>query len=265
MGADRRGQRAASQEPLLSVTDPKRPVPRTNHAPPLKRDLARGVARPRPSVAGGRLAAVSLGDETRAGAPAPGPVLALRGARAALGPLRPHHAESLARWRTDHEVRAGGGESSLRSPETEAAWITRAAEDSASRTGSNVHFVVYDVRDDAPVGWTGLFEINRTWGTAVFGILLGERRGQGLGADATRLTLDWAFHVTGLHNVMLETSAWNEAAHRAYRAAGFRDIGRRRRATLEFGERHDTILMDATGEDFDSPVLAALRPSARKP
>ena len=32
---------------------------------------------------------------------------------------------------------------------------------------------------------------------------MGERRGQGLGTEATRLVLDYAFHVLQLRNVML--------------------------------------------------------------
>ena len=64
----------------------------------------------------------------------------------------------------------------------------------------------------------------------MFGILVGQRRGRGLGTEATRLTLDWAFHVLGLHNVMLEVLPANAPAIRAYEAAGFRRIGVRRAA-----------------------------------
>jgi RimJ/RimL family protein N-acetyltransferase len=48
---------------------------------------------------------------------------------------------------------------------------------------------------------------------------------------------------------------------RAYERAGFREIGRRRDAVLAVGARRDSILMDATVADFDSPVLARLRPA----
>jgi diamine N-acetyltransferase len=123
-------------------------------------------------------------------------------------------------------------------------------------------YAVYDVSDMAPVGWTALLDIDRTRGTCGFGILIGERRGQGLGREAARLTLDWPFHVVGVHNVALETAAWHEQAIRAYRAAGFREVGIRRCATFEWGRRADILVMDAVPDDFDSPVLAALAPGA---
>lgn len=97
---------------------------------------------------------------------------------------------------------------------------------------------MYDRRD-------ALFAIHYHLGRASFGIGLGERRGQGLGADAARLTLRRAFEVLGLHNVMLETADWNAAAIRAYERAGFAEIGRRRGGMTVAGRRCDAVLMDA--------------------
>ena len=48
----------------------------------------------------------------------------------------------------------------------------------------------------------------------------GVRRGQGLGTEATRLVLDYAFHVLELRNVLLETLEWNAAGLEAYSMAG---------------------------------------------
>ncbi|MGH7402992.1 MAG: GNAT family N-acetyltransferase, partial [Candidatus Rokuibacteriota bacterium] len=93
-----------------------------------------------------------------------------------------------------------------------------------------------------------------------FGIVLGERRGTGIGGDATRLALDWAFNMLGLHNVMLEAFAFNEQAQRAYERAGFREIGRRRGSVRSLGRRWDSVLMDATADDLEGSVLARLRP-----
>ena len=64
--------------------------------------------------------------------------------------------------------------------------------------------------------------------------------------------LEWAFTLMGLQNVMLESYDWNEQARRAYVAAGFREIGRRRGAAVALGERCDLILMDAVADGFES-------------
>ena len=102
-------------------------------------------------------------------------------------------------------------------------------------------------------------------GTAEFGIALGERRGQGLGTEATRLVLDWAFTMLGLHNVFLVTYAWNTPAIRAYQRAGFREIGRRRGAIVTMGERYDQVLMDAVATEFIGSVLAKRAPTMEPP
>ncbi len=94
---------------------------------------------------------------------------------------------------------------------------------------------------------------------ATFGITIGERRGTGLGTETTRLTLDWAFNMLGLHNVMLTVLPTNTAAIRAYENAGFKRIGVRRDALSVLGRRGDEVLMDAVASEFDSLVLAARR------
>ena len=173
------------------------------------------------------------------------PDLLLTGERAALGPLRTDLAADYARWANDAAVRPGLMRRGVLTPETEAAWVAGAIAAGAERRPVAVHFTIYDVADTAPVGSAGLFEIDHLMGRATFGILLGERRGQGLGTDAARLVLRWAFEVLGLHNVLLGVWAWNEGAVRAYEKAGFAVIGRRREALRTADRRYDEILMDA--------------------
>ena len=43
----------------------------------------------------------------------------------------------------------------------------------------------------------------------------------GLGAEATRLVLDFVFHVLQRRNVLLETLGWNVAGLTTYERAGF--------------------------------------------
>jgi RimJ/RimL family protein N-acetyltransferase len=83
-----------------------------------------------------------------------------------------------------------------------------------------------------------------------FRILLGPRgRDRGLGTEATRLVLDHAFDVLGLHRVELEYYAFNPRAGRAYEKAGFVVEGRRRDALLYDGEWVDAIMMAVLAAD----------------
>ena len=100
-----------------------------------------------------------------------------------------------------------------------------------------------------------MYDIAHAHGRATFGIAIGERRGQGLGTEATRLVLDFAFHVLQLRNVMLDALAWNTAGLTAYGRAGFRRIGVRRGAAMSGGKRTDVVLMDAVPEDFGPSAL----------
>src|SRR5512144_1201348 len=140
--------------------------------------------------------------------PEPQPLLA--GERAALGPLRRDLVPCYARWINEVHPRRGMVNVAIHTEQSEVEWFARASQAGSSGEPTEAHFTIYDRRDLEPIGWSGLLDISHRLGRASFGIMLGERRGQGLGADATRLTLDWAFNMLGLRNVMLETFPWNE-------------------------------------------------------
>jgi RimJ/RimL family protein N-acetyltransferase len=181
------------------------------------------------------------------------PVLLIRGERVGLGALRRDLLPRYFRWRSDPEVRKGMTyRIQPHTLESVEAWFEKAIQPG----NDEIHFTIYDLHDMTPVGTALLVDVGLLDGTAEFGILLGERRGQGLGTEATRLVLDWAFTMLGLRNVLLATSAWNTPAIRAYLRVGFREIGRRRGAVLTMGERHDQVLMDAIASEFTGSVLA---------
>jgi diamine N-acetyltransferase len=178
------------------------------------------------------------------------------GAKVALGPLRRDLAAVYARWMNQLEVRRGLHELGVATPQSQEKWVEENIERSAKREPDAVEFTIYDRSDSAPVGTAGLFHIVHASGNAEFGIALGERRGQGLGTEATRLALDYAFHVLNLRNVLLEALEWNVAGIAAYERAGFRRIGVRRGAVISRGRPTNVVLMDAVPEDFGPSVLA---------
>ena len=180
----------------------------------------------------------------------------IEGDRAALGTLRRDLAPTYAAWMNRVDVRRSLPHLGLFDREAQEARLAEQAKANAQRQPEEVGFTIYDRRDGEAVGMSSLFKIDHHHLRATFGILLGERRGQGLGTEATRLTLDWAFHVLSLRNVLLEVMDWNAAGIRAYEKAGFRHVGRRRDALLHGGRRFDEVLMDAVPGDLTGSVLA---------
>jgi diamine N-acetyltransferase len=182
------------------------------------------------------------------------------GARAALGLLHRDQLPRLAAWFNDPEVRRGLAHRGIVNEEAEAHWYEQVTAAAREPRPTEVGFAIHDAADGELVGVCGIEHIDHNFSRAEFGIFVGQRRGTGIGTDATRLALDWAFTIIGLHNVMLESYEYNEQAIRAYERAGFRIIGRRRDAVRALGRRWDSVLMDATAEAFESPVLGRLQP-----
>jgi RimJ/RimL family protein N-acetyltransferase len=170
----------------------------------------------------------------------------ITGERAALGLLRREYLPAITTWFNDPEVKRGLAHRGLVSEEGSAKWFEKVVEESRAERPTGVTFAIHAADDGAFVGVCSLDDIDHNWLRADFGIWVGPRRGAGIGTDATRLALDWAFTVIGLRNVMLEVHEFNEQGIRAYRRAGFEEIGRRRDSVRALGRRWDTILMDAT-------------------
>ena len=76
----------------------------------------------------------------------------------------------------------------------------------------------------------------------------------GTGTEASRLVLDYAFHVLQLRNVMLETLAWNSPGLKAPSAlASVASAWARRESDRR--EADHVVLMDAVPEDFGASTL----------
>lgn len=182
------------------------------------------------------------------------PVLVLTGDRVALGAMRSDLVPLYHRWEQQLAVLAGYGHATPDTLEGRQSSYEAASQASAE-SGS---FTVY-ARDSEgvwePIGTTTL-HIDWRRQVADYVIMLGTRRGEGLGTEATRLTLDWAFNVAGLKNVKLEVWAPNTAAIRAYEKAGFRHVGVRRNGARWLGQQCDEVIMDAIPEDVVGSVVA---------
>lgn len=184
------------------------------------------------------------------------PCLSVVGDTIALGPLRRDLVPLYQRWVNDPEVsRTLGLTFRMMTREAEDAWY-----DSVAKDDRGVHFTIYELATLRPIGNTALAQVDHANRTATFGLVIGEKGcwGKGYGTEATRLVLDYGFTLLGLHNILLTVFSFNERGIRAYRRAGFQEIGRRREARWLAGRAYDVIYMDSLAGDFESPVLRQL-------
>ena len=179
------------------------------------------------------------------------PTLWITGETCGLGPLRRDLAELYWQWENELRVMVGNGRQTPESLDQRVEGLGHQMK----RTDSQARFTIYDTigAEPVPVGTCELV-IQHRWRNAEFFILLGSgHRAKGIGTEATKLTLDYAFHITNLRNVYVTVLAPNTAGIKAYEKAGFRIIGARRQSGYWLGEPCDEILMDAIKDDFPGP------------
>ncbi len=186
------------------------------------------------------------------------PIVNVAGEKVALGPLHDALLPLLARWDNDFQTAERGGDLPRpRSPQAiAAAWGPLIKGERPQWIG----FAVYELPGLRPIGVANVRDFVNVEGTAEFGLTIGEpdARGKGYGTEATRLVLDYAFTVLGVHNVWLDTAASNVAAIRAYARAGFKEIGRRREARRLGDHCEDVVQMDCLATDFVPPATRVL-------
>ena len=105
---------------------------------------------------------------------------------------------------------------------------------------------------DRLIGTCAFSQLDGDNGSATFHITIGEKDcwGRGYGTEATRLMLDHAFGLLGLHRVALAVFAFNERAIRAYRAVGFVEEGRSREAIWRDGRFWDELQMSILQDEW---------------
>lgn len=181
------------------------------------------------------------------------PHILLRGKTVALGMTRADMLPEYHRWENDPGVMLGYG------TQLPQSWETRSAgyEAQARSSDRQARFEVLSIDGSQPAGMTVL-HVDHQVRTAEYIIMLApEARGRGYAAEATRLTLDWAFHIAAIRMVWLKVLEPNIAGVRAYTAAGFRTAGRLRQAGYWLGQPCDELIMDALPSDLEESVIAA--------
>lgn len=164
----------------------------------------------------------------------------LSGERVTLRPVRADDIGQLYEWRADL---ATWGDQQEMAPfpltlETYRRW----AEDKDADPGQALSWAA-EVGGTL-VGRASMFAFDELARNAEVGLGFGPgHRGKGYGREVLRLLLDFGFTHRNLHRVWLECAATNEAAIRAYTAAGFVEEGRLREHAWINGAYVDMVRM----------------------
>lgn len=177
------------------------------------------------------------------------PIITLRGERVGLGPVTRAALPFLQQWWNDPKIMV---------PLSGQVWPTtdRDCDEwyekyGARGDGSQVHFLVYLLTEQDPIGHVNLFQINYRSQTA-WAAGLGDKRywGRDYSIEAARLLLGYAFDVLGLHNVSAAIHADNRGSLRAAEAVGYTRIGIQRQSARKNGTRVDAVLLDILADDW---------------
>ncbi|MEU7137293.1 GNAT family protein [Streptomyces sp. NPDC046261] len=176
------------------------------------------------------------------------PHLLLTGDRLALGMPRDEMLTEYHRWECDPGTILGAGSRFPRSWEARADEWDRELDDP-----HHARFEVVRLKDKQSVALTTL-RIDPGERRAEFAIVVAPaQRGKRFAEEATRLTLDWAFHLGAMRAVWLRVLEPNRAGITAFEKAGFRPTGRFRKSGHWLGQHVDEVLMDALPEEFPGP------------
>lgn len=156
-----------------------------------------------------------------------------------LRPLQRDDVDKFLTWVNDSEVTSY---LTLYLPMTrmaEEAWITH-----IDQSSTDVVFVM-ETLDGDYLGNIGLHRIDKHNQNTELGIVIGNKEywGQGLGSEAVRLIVHYAFNALNMHRVYLHVLADNIRAIECYKKCGFVQEGRLRQHQFKKGTMQDLVVM----------------------
>ncbi|GLY68829.1 aminoglycoside N(6')-acetyltransferase [Amycolatopsis taiwanensis] len=183
----------------------------------------------------------------------------LTGARIRLEPLGSRHFEGIWPMLSEPEsMRLTGTHRQFTEDEIRRWLATR--QDHHDRAD----WAIVRPEDNMVLGEVVLSELDEHNASVSFRIsLVGPHVfGRGYGTEATRLAVDYAFDVAGLHRVHLEVYDFNPRAQRVYEKCGFVREGLHREALYWDGRWYHCITMAILSTD---PRPSRPRPAVRNP
>ncbi|UCC33512.1 MAG: GNAT family N-acetyltransferase [Candidatus Bathyarchaeota archaeon] len=178
----------------------------------------------------------------------------IEGKRVRLRGVELSDLDEIMKYWNSMELRnlVGSADAGPASRSEEEEWIRNTWKQRQERKA--YHFAIETIKDNKLIGGTGLFSVDWTSRSAMMGISIynPECWGKGYGRESIDLVLSFAFQNLNLNRVELDTFEFNERARRCYLKAGFKEVGRRRKARFVDGQYHDAIIMDILKDEWST-------------
>jgi RimJ/RimL family protein N-acetyltransferase len=176
----------------------------------------------------------------------------LLGERVGLRPLETQDAYPLLKWFNDQRVLEDLGAEHIFfcvSLEEEQIIVERMLRDVHAQW-----FIIMKLQELEPIGIIGLANMDEKNASAEMRLVIGEVKewGKGMGEEAVRLLLDYAFNSRNIHRIWLRVAEYNERAIRLYDKCGFVEEGRSRHDHYHKGKWQDALRMSLIDSEWRS-------------
>ena len=165
-----------------------------------------------------------------------------------LRALEPDDYLTSIKWRNDDQIWSLlGGEKYFVSERYEKKWIEDAIFDS-----NNIRLAVCLKADNRYIGNVSITNINKSNRSGISNILIGNRDcwGKGVGSEAYRLLLEYAFNEKGFHRIEALVLESNVASIKMHQKCGYKIEGTLRDSVFKNGRWQNQILLSIIEKDF---------------
>lgn len=145
--------------------------------------------------------------------------LRIKGSQIYLRPITIEDTDCVVRWRNDRKIVENFIYRKNISKEEHINWLHNKVE-----TGQVIQFIICDLQSDKPLGSIYLQNFNETSRQAEEGIFLGEDEayGRGIGTEAAKLVLEYAFSTLKLHKLTARVLSYNQGSRKMHEKAGYK-------------------------------------------
>jgi len=115
-----------------------------------------------------------------------------------------------------------------------------------------IWFAIVLKEEDRVIGESGLLRMFKPWRCTDMTIIIGEKDvwGKGLGTEAGRLILDYAFKRLKYHRVSIGVVGFNERAVRFWKSLGFKEEGAQREGYYCDGRFSDFVMLSILEDEY---------------